>query len=633
MTSRRRTRTLAGALLLAGAVIAVCFITYRIARFAAGGYKPRRVISVQASYPGANAQVVADAVAAPIEQQVNGVEGMLSMSSQSANDGSYTLYVTFRAGTDLDMAQVLVQNRVTLAAPILPDIVQRQGVSVRKRSPEPLILVSLISPDGRFDDLYLSNYAAVNLQDELARLPGVGDVVLIGQADRQIRVWLDADKLAALAVTATDVATAISEQNVQVADGPPGQAAVPKGQQFQFTINTLGRLTGPEEFANVIVKVTPDGHTIRLKDVGRIETGSAKTSSATFDGRPSVLLSIYSLPDVKPGAVSRTVLDKLAELRQHFPEGMDHIVAFDFAPSQERPTYSATPEHLVIDVQLPDSASEERTVQTLERARDVLLNTPGVQHVLALTEHPFSPVRNRPCLVVSLTPKEQRKLGREQIVASVRAALDAQIPEARFRPSVPSAASGYPVYGFPIEFVIEDRGDNGSESLEERAVTMVRKMNESGKFSDVGVASTVRGSELSINVDRDRCQALGVEITEVFNTLQVAFGSFAANNLEQFGRTWRLSVRADGRLRDAPSEVLKLHVRNNRGQMVPLQSVVHVRDTVAPIVIERHNLYLSARVTANLTEGVSLAEAKSQCEALAGQELDTKQFKLIWPRR
>jgi multidrug efflux pump subunit AcrB len=143
----------------------------------------------------------------------------------------------------------------------------------------------------------------------------------------------------------------------------------------------------------------------------------------------------------------------------------------------------------------------------------------------------------------------------------------------------------------------------------------------------------VRGSELSINVDRDRCQALGVEITEVFNTLQVAFGSFAANNLEQFGRTWRLSVRADGRLRDAPSEVLKLHVRNNRGQMVPLQSVVHVRDTVAPIVIERHNLYLSARVTANLTEGVSLAEAKSQCEALAGQELDTKQFKLIWPRR
>jgi multidrug efflux pump subunit AcrB len=381
------------------------------------------------------------------------------------------------------------------------------------------------------------------------------------------------------------------------------------------------------------VKVSPDGSTVRLGDVGRIETGSLKGSHVSLDGSPSVLLSVYPLSDAKPGDVSRAVLDKLADLRVHFPEGLDFVVPFDFAPSLEHPYYSATPEHLVIDAQLPNSASEEHTVKALERASVVLMTTPGVQHVLALTEHPFSPFRNRPCLVVSLTPKAESKLDRQQVAAKAHAALDVQIPEALFRASVPSAANGYPVYGFPIEFAIEDRGDNGSESLEGSADRMVRRMNESGKFLDAGVASPLRGSELFIDIDRARCQALGVGIADILNTLQIARGSFFLNNFEKFGRTWRLSVQAEGRTGDAPSDVLKLQVRNNQGQMVRLGTVMDVRDTTAPIAVERHNLYPSARVTANLAKGVSLAEAKSLCEALAVEELDAKQFKVMWRDR
>ena len=642
MTSRR-TSILAGTILLVGIAVAAWFMfrprtepadeNSHALKIQSASYKAPLVIAVQAVYPGANAQTVAATVAAPIEQQVNGVEHMLSMSSQSANDGSYTLHVTFKEGTDLDMAKVLMQNRVSLALPQLPGLVQQEGIAVRKLSPQPLVLVSLTSPDLLFDHLFLSNYAIIQIKNELARLPGVGDVVLFGQRDSRMHVALDVDKLTSLQLSALDVVTAINQQNIQVA-GPIGQAPVPQGQPFRFTMSTLGRLAAPEQFESVIVKVTADGRTVRLKDVARVELGSNERNSATLNGKPAVLLGIYPLPNAKPSDVSRAVCDKLAELRANVPEGLALASPFDFAPNLEDPNNPATPEYLVIDVELPDSATSERTVRILERTAELVRKTPGVQDVLTLTEHPFSLVRSRPCLVVRLAPKDKRVLGREQIAGKVRVALQNQIPDATFRLSVPSTVDGFPVYGFAIEFAIEDRGDYGRAILLQKAEELVEKMSRSGKFSDVGVGFGLRHAPyLNMNIDRTKCLALGVEMSDIFNTMQVYLGSYYVNNFNQFGRTWQVIVQVDPRFRDRTADILKLQVKNKQNQLVRLGTVMDLSDTVGPMVVERHNMYPVARITANLTEGVALPEAKTLCETLAEQEFGTKQFKLIWRTR
>ena len=202
-------------------------------------------VQVTAYYPGANSQTVRDTVAAPIEEQVSGVEGMMYMSTQSTNDGAYKLTVTFQLGMDSDMAQVLVQNRVSLALPVIPAVVQNEGINVKKMSPNTLMIVNLISPDKQYDNIFLSNYATIYVKDELGRLPGVAGITYFGQRDYSLRAWLDPDKLAALGITANDVVNAIAQQNIQVAAGQIGQQPAPPGQQFQLTINTLGRLTDP----------------------------------------------------------------------------------------------------------------------------------------------------------------------------------------------------------------------------------------------------------------------------------------------------------------------------------------------------------------------------------------------------
>src|SRR6202521_2634564 len=288
-------------------------------------------VRVTANYPGANAQVVADTVAAPIEQQVVGVERMLYMSSQSNNDGSYVLDVAFALGTDVNMAQVLVQNRVAIAEPSLPDVVRAIGVTTKKQSPDILLAVSLYSEDnpetGRpyYDQLYLSNYATIQLKDALARVEGVGDVTIFGQQDYSMRVWLDPDKLQARNLTADDVIRVLREQNVQVAAGQIGQPPVPRGQDFQYTLSTLGRLVEAEQFANIVLKTDAKGEITYLKDVSRTTLGAkSEDLMARLDRRPSSGLACYLLPGANALDTADAIKARMRELEPRFPAGLKY---------------------------------------------------------------------------------------------------------------------------------------------------------------------------------------------------------------------------------------------------------------------------------------------------------------------
>ena len=331
-------------------------------------------VVVTALYPGANADTVRDVVAAPIEEQVNGVEGMMYMSSQSTNDGAYRLSVTFKLGMDSDMAQVLVQNRVSLALPVIPALVQNEGISVKKVSPNTMMIVNLVSPDDSYNATYLSNYATIYIRDELSRLPGVADIGYLGQRDYSLRAWINPDKLATLGLTAADVVNAIAAQNLQVAAGQIGQEPVPKGQQFQLTINTLGRLVDPEQFAEIIVKAGSGGQAsssasgqssgggmspgstgtsagstgnstagsqvlppaigiVRLRDVARVVLGSQQyEQSCTLNGKPSVALTVYQLPGSNALDTAREVYDKMKELQTRFPPGIEYRIVYDTTP-------------------------------------------------------------------------------------------------------------------------------------------------------------------------------------------------------------------------------------------------------------------------------------------------------------
>jgi multidrug efflux pump subunit AcrB len=593
-------------------------------------------IAVEASYPGADARTVAETIAAPIEQQVNGVEGMMYMSSTSANDGTYNLTVTFNQGVDLDMAQVLVQNRINLAVPKLPDVIKATGVTTRKRSADILMGLALHSPKGRYDQLYLGNYALCRLKDELARVKGVGDVSFLGPRDYSMRIWLDPERMASLEMTASDVVKAIREQNVEVAAGRLGQPPVPAGATvpFQLPINAQGRLSREEEFEKIIVKLGKKGEIVYLRDVVRpkkhdkegrvidkgIELGANSADACvTWNGRPAAPLGIYGLEAGHAKDVSAAVRKRVEELRNKLPEGLRLEVVFDFA--EKKPA-----ECFRLDVTLPDMASARRTRKVLEHCANILRETKGVKDILSLDGAPLFHAENEGCLLAGLAPEPGQTRG--QILSAVRARVRKEIKEAEVRVCDLSSARAFTLGGYPLDLAISgpDRG-----RVRELADQLAKGLRNGEKLTDVFASrdSSPRPF-LKLEIDRAKAKDRGVDMTELYNTLGVYTGSVYVNDFFYENRNWQVNVQADPNFRAQIDSLSSLKVRDKKGNLISLEAFVQQESVTGPTVVNRLDMQPMAEVTANLAPGVTAAQARRLVEDAIGALQLPKGYRVTW---
>ena len=287
-------------------------------------------VQVTAQYPGANAETVAETVATPLEQEINGVENMLYIESNSSNSGSTTITVTFELGTDLDEAQVQVQNRVAIAEPRLPETVRRLGVTTLKNSPDLMMVVNMFSRDGTYDQTYIANYAALKIRDQIARVNGIGEVRIFGAGEYAMRIWIDPDKAASLGISAGEVVSALRGQNIQVAGGTLNQPPAPTQGAYEFSVQTQGRLKTPEEFGNVIVKSGDSGRLVRVRDLARVELGAQTYATKGFLGKyPAVALPLFQRPGTNAIETADAVIELMKKVSADFPPGLDYEIAYN----------------------------------------------------------------------------------------------------------------------------------------------------------------------------------------------------------------------------------------------------------------------------------------------------------------
>ncbi|HEY7157509.1 MAG TPA: efflux RND transporter permease subunit, partial [Gemmataceae bacterium] len=552
-------------------------------------------ILVETVYPGANAQVVSDVIRSPIEQQINGVEKLRLMRSRCTSDGKYALTLAFGRGVDLKVMQVLVQNRVNLAMPTLPDMVKNAGVSVKRGSSGALAIVNLSSPDDKYDSIYLSNYASIQIKDELSHLPGVGDVTLLGQSDYRVRVWLDPDRLAALGLNAGDVTRTIEKQK------------------------EVGGLD-VEELSNLILKADGEGRVVRLKDVANLELGAGPDRSrASFNGKPVSALVVRPDGETASWKVRAALRDRLSQLRERLPKGLDLVTAFDFPTDTE---------HLLLDLDLPAAVSPERVNKVLSRCEALPREVPGVRDVLAMSENPFDLFGGGPCILIALMPAKNRKAGRDEIARAIRAKFD----EFSVRVRDLSAPGRPSHFGYPLDLAV--RGPE-LERVREFAKELAGRLRENKKLSDVWANpdSTPR-LQRTVDIDRTAAATRGVSLDDIFATLRVQGGSMYVNDFNRFGRTWRVQVQADPGSGDWIKDLGKLKVRGARGQMIPLNVLVKVSQTEAPRALDFLDFFPMIEITANPASGVKLEEARKLCEKLAEEVRKELQlpadYRLFW---
>jgi RND family efflux transporter MFP subunit len=561
-------------------------------------------IVVDAVYSGASAAVVADTVRAPIEQQVGGLEKLRLMRSRCTKDGKYALALTFERGMDPKWMQVLVQNRVNVAVPVLPDRVKEGAISILRGAAGIQAIVTLGSPGGRYDSLYLSNYADIQLKDELSRLAGVSSVVQVGRSEYALRIRLDMNKLAARGLSPSEVVRALEKKKDS-------------------------RENKPEDWADLVLKAA-EGQQIYLRDVAAVELGASEQGSqATFNGKPVTALVIYTNGDVRPRTLRAALGERLAQLRERLPEGLDLDAAFDFSANLEAPDRPPASEYLLLDLDVPAAASVERIEKSQQRCLAKVREVPGVQHVLSLSQNPFDLFGGAPCLLVLLSPAQDRKTGREDIIRTIRTRT-AEIKELTVRVRDLAVPDSFPRCGYPIDLAV--RGPE-MERVREWAKKLAARLSQESKLADVWVnPSGALQPQRFVDIDRTKAAALGVSAEEIFNTLQIYEGSLYFNDFNRFGRTWSVIVQAEAARQER--DMTKLQIRNSRGYMVPLGTLVTIRETEAPTTLDYLDGNPMVEITANLKAGASAEELRkhldSQAEKVRKELGLSAAYRLIW---
>ena len=814
------------------------------------------IINVSGQYPGASADVVASTVVTPIEQQINGVENMIYMSSNSTADGRFSIAVTFDLGTNLDVAQVQVQNRVAIAQPRLPVDVRNIGVTVTKSSPDLMMVVHLYSPDKSRDSLFISNYATLAITDTLTRVDGVGSITVFGSRDYSMRVWVDPDRLQTVGLTAGDVVLALQAQNVQVAGGVLDQPPMPKQGAFQFAVRTLGRLANPEEFANIVVKESA-GAVVRLKDVARIELAAQDyTSNSYLDRDPAVALAIFQRPGSNALATAKNIIATMDQLATRFPAGIQRAIVYNptefiqesvnavietigeavilvvlvvilflqtwraavipivaipvslvgtfffmalfgftlnnlslfglvlaigivvddaivvvenverniesglsprdaayksmdevggalvaialvlcavFVPSAfitgisgqfyrqfaltiasatiislivsltlspamcalllkprparheekwwERPIrgffrgfnwgferlgagyhwliaravryvlimlvlyigilayglneFRKTPigfipqvdrGYLIVVLQLPAGSSLSRTDEIQQRVVDVCLKTPGVAHavnIVGFNGATFTQAPNSGAVFLTLEPWDKRGRDPKESAAGITAELFKRL--AGFQEALILVIQPPPVAGIGnaggVRMMVEDRAARGSQALLEATTAMVTKASQTPGLTQVFTLFENSTPQIYLDIDRTKAQMLGINVADVFGALQVYIGSAYVNDFNLLGRTFRVTTQADAPYRRDPGDILKIRVRNSRGETVPLGSFTTVRNIAGPYRVPRYNLYPAAELDATAVVGYSQGQVIDALQKIAAETL------------
>ncbi|MCO5761699.1 MAG: efflux RND transporter permease subunit, partial [Chromatiaceae bacterium] len=804
-------------------------------------------VQVTTSYPGANAAVVEATVAQPLEAQVNGVDKMLYMRSNSANDGSYSLTVTFALGTDPDLNAVNVQNRVSLAEPGLPEEVKRQGVAVLKKSTAMLQVVALYSPEGSYDDLFLSNYATINVIDTLKRIPGVGDVYLFGPLDYSMRIWLNSDRLTAFKLTPADVIAAIQSQNVQAAVGRIGAQPMTADQRFQITLTTQGRLENVAEFEEIVVRANPDGSFVRVKDLGEVELGSKqRDSTSRLNGKPTAAMAIYLAPGANAVAVGEGVQAAMARLAERFPDDLAYDLVYDtiefvnaslekvihtlfeafalvilvvfiflgswratliplvavpvaligtfafllalgfsantisllavvlaigivvddaivvvenverimaeeglgpreaakkamgqitgpilaitlvllsvflpvaFIPGitgqlfQQfaavtaasmlisainaltlspalcaillkpghhahglmgllmraidgvRDGYAAIVARLVrvsalvivlvavfglatgwlfqvtptgflpeedqgafmAHVQLPEGASLNRTMEVVEQVEQAILADPAVQSVISVPGYSMldgAALSNAALVIGRLKPFGERttpELKVNAVLARV-AQVTAAIPAAQVMPFNLPPIMGLGTSG-GFEYQLQDLQGKPPAELSGVSRALILAANQDPALSRVFSTWATNTPQLYLDIDREKVQTLGVKVSDVFTALQATLGGYYVNDFNRFGRVWQVRVQGEEQDRSKVADIYRIHVRNHKGEMVPMTAILQPELRLGPQILQRYNNYRSTTLQGGPAPGHSSGDALAAMEALSAQTL------------
>jgi len=811
-------------------------------------------VVVRAVYPGANPRVLSEAVATPLEEQINGVENMLYMSSQATSDGVLTLTVTFRVGTDVDLAQVQVQNRVSQALPRLPDEVRQLGVTTVKSSPNFIMVVHLVSPDNRYDIVYLRNYGLLQIKDVIGRIPGVGQVQIFGGGDYAMRVWLDPSKVAARGLTASDVVSAIREQNVQVAAGVVGAPPMPVPVDYQLSVNARGRLLDEKEFGDIILKTGADGEITRLRDVARLELAAGDYAlRSMLDNKEAVGIGIFQAPGSNALQLSSTVRKTMEELKKNFPEGLEYRIVYDptinvrdgirevvktlfeaimlvvivvvlflqtwrasiiplvavpisivgtfaillgfgfsintlslfglvlaigivvddaivvvenvernieaglsprdasykameevsgpiiaialvlcavFVPvaflsgltgefyrqfaltiafstvisavnsltlspalsaillkSREAPPdrltrvldrslgwlfrpfnrvftrgsqrygvavasilrrsgialavyaglvaltvfgFNKVPhgfvptqdkQYLVAFAQLPDAATLDRTEKVIREMADIGRKQPGVENAVqfpGLSINGFVNAPNAGIVFFTLKPFDERH-GKDEYGLNIAGALNGKfsgIQDAFVAVFPPPPVNGLgQVGGFKLE--LEDRAGLGETALNDATQALLGKAYQTPALTGLFSSYRINVPQLEVEVDREKVKREGISLTDLFQTMQVYLGSVYANDFNRFGRTYQVKVQADAQFRATADNIAQLKVRNAQGAMVPLGSVVQVKESHGPDQGLRYNGYPAADINGGPAPGFSSGQAEAAIEAIA----------------